>query len=39
MFLYSSMTDSDIEYRKIDIMLRAIKENGSTKTVTLKKLI
>ena len=37
MFLGSSMTDSDIENRKIDIMLRAIKEDGSTKTVTLKK--
>ena len=37
MFLGSSMTDSDIENRKIDIMLRIIKENGSTKTVTLKK--
>ena len=37
MFLGSFMTDSDIENRKIDIMLRAIKEDGSTKTVTLNK--
>ena len=33
MFLGSSMTDSDIENRKIDIMLRVIKEDGSIKTL------
>ena len=36
MFIGSSMSDSDIQNRKIKIMLRAAKENGSTKTVNLK---
>ena len=37
MFIGSSMSDSDIQNRQIQIMLRTTKENGSTKTVNLKK--
>ena len=37
MFIGFSLSDNDIQDRQIQIMLRATKENGSTKTVTLKK--
>ena len=36
MFIGSSMSDSDIQNRQIQLMLRTTKENGSTKTVNLK---